>query len=110
MALTKIEQYAYGGGIARFLAAFDFDGECVTLKLSPVEDEGNAPVILQFASARMLDDWTEASDETHWPLDIIGFDCYQQSERWKFVLTCDTKEWIWESDWPTPQKLSGGSP
>lgn len=107
MTLTKIEQYAYGGNSAHFVAAFEFDGECITVRLCPVENEGSVPeTILRFPSARMLNVWTDTSDETHWPLDIIGFDCDPQSERWKFVLNCDTKEWIWESNWPTLEKLS----
>ena len=43
MTLTKIEQYAYGGNCAHFVAAFDFDGECVGARRSPVEAEGNVP-------------------------------------------------------------------
>jgi len=91
-----------GGNRAHFVTAFDIDVECITVKLKPVENDASLQeTIVRFPSARMLNDWTDANEETQWPLDIIGFDCYPQLERWKFVLNCGTKEWMWESNWPT---------
>lgn len=105
MALTQIEQYAFGGNHAHFVTAFDIDVQCITVRLKPVEKDASLhETIVSFPSARMLDDWTDSSEEPQWPLDIIGFDCYPQLERWKFVLNCGTKEWTWESNWPTLEK------
>src|SRR5215469_3999505 len=101
MPLTQIEQYAFGGNRAHFLTSFEVDGECIAIKLRPIENHDNLlETMLRFPSARMLNEWTDDSEESEWPLDIIGFDCYPQLERWKFVLNCDTKEWTWESNWP----------
>jgi len=84
MALTQIEQFAFGGNCAHFATTFEVDAECVTLRLKPVESDATLrETIVRFPSARMLNDWT-ANEQTQWPLDIIGFDCYPQLERWKF--------------------------
>lgn len=69
----------------------------------PVQDEplsGAAEVTATFSDAVMLSIWEDPAEKSEWPLDIIGFDSYPTGNRWKFVLNCDTIEWVWESTWP----------
>jgi hypothetical protein len=104
MALTKVEEFLFGGNRAHFVEAFEFANDAITLRIIPVERNPEATseaTTATFSNASVPDIWKDTTETDEWPLDIIGFDCYPQGKRWKFVLNCDTIEWNWESDWPS---------
>jgi hypothetical protein len=100
MALTKIEAYLFGGNQAHFLKAFVCEDHRVIIVLTPMEPNARGDVTATFADATMVSEWTDPEEPAEWPLDILGFDCYQSDDRWKFVLHCMVIEWVWESKWP----------
>jgi hypothetical protein len=103
MALTKVEQFVFNGNRAHFLTAFRYEHGVITAKFVPVEssaDLNEEARTATFKNSSQPDIWKGSKGIDEWPLDIIGFDCYPQERRWKFVLNCDTTEWSWESDWP----------
>jgi hypothetical protein len=53
-----------------------------------------------FANAVIESIEEDADEREPWPLDIIGIDCSEANNRWRFVLSCGTVEWSWSSDWP----------
>jgi len=109
MALTEIESYLFsvpGENLVCSLAHFDFSNHQVMLRLQPWPDGRNAPkvtVLAVFPSAKVESIEEDHTERESWPLDIIGFDCYPQGDRWRFVLQCDSVEWCWLSGWPTKQ-------
>ncbi len=103
MALTKIEAFIFGGNRAHFVTALTSANSQITVTVVPVEDEplsGTAEITATFPAAVVLSIWEDPAEKSEWPLDIIGFDSYPVGNRWKFVLNCDTIEWVWESAWP----------
>jgi len=104
MALTKVEEFLFGGNHAHLVEAFDFADGAITVRIVPVEKNPAAiskGTTATFRNASCPDIWKDPKEKDEWPLNIIGFDCYPHGTRWKFVLNCDTTEWIWESAWPS---------
>jgi hypothetical protein len=104
MPLSKVEAFVFGGNCGHFVTSFDFANGVVTVTLKPIESDrpdGAASVIAVFAQAENLEFWEDVDAAWEYPLDIIGFDSYPLGDRWKFVLNCQTVEWIWEADWPS---------
>jgi hypothetical protein len=106
MPLTKIEEYlsSAAGSSALFLSQFRFVDGRVSLLLTP--SAHNPQVSERVVQASFADAVIESIEEVDeerdtWPLDIIGFDCYGQGDRWKFVLNCGNVEWSWNSVWPS---------
>jgi hypothetical protein len=103
MTLTKLEAYVFGSNCAHFVTGFDFADGQITLTLRPMDESPlgvPSNVTAKFPNAVMTDTWEDTDERLVWPLDIIGFDSSPCGSRWKFVLNCDTVEWIWESEWP----------
>jgi hypothetical protein len=104
--MTRIEEFLFVENRHHFVKQFSFADSIVTIRLVPVEryaeaDSYDEPTAT-FTSATVPEmSKFDATEPDEWPLDIIGFDCDQNGDRWKFSLTCDTIEWAWESDWPT---------
>lgn len=82
--LPTCDPLASEGGISAY-AFVDADG---TLRRS------------SFRDAVMESLWFDKEDPVEWPLDIIGFDCYQAEQQIRFVLNCSNIEWAWRSKWP----------
>ncbi len=105
MPLTRIEQYIFGGNRAHFVTAVGFRDETFTVKLVPIDKRStDRETVAIFRNAAMLNVSKDTSEHDEWPLDIIGFDCYDEQGHWTFVLNCGTTEWIWQSDWPSLQR------
>jgi hypothetical protein len=106
MAATKIEDllFSASGNAPHLLTHFRFAGGQISLRLEQVSDVPQTPakvVRAAFANAIMESIDEDDRERDSWPLDIIGFDCYQEGVRWKFVLNCGTVEWSWNSEWPS---------
>jgi hypothetical protein len=106
MPLNKIEEllFSASGNSAQLLTHFRFADGQVNLLLEPVSDIQRAPgkvVQATFVNTVMQSIWEDESERDSWPLDIIGFDCSNEGERWKFVLNCGSVEWSWSSKWPS---------
>jgi hypothetical protein len=106
MPLSKIEEllFSASGNSAQLLTHFRFADGQISLLLEPVSDSQRAPgkvVQATFANAVVESIEEDESERDSWPLDIIGFDCSNEGERWRFVLNCGNVEWSWSSDWPS---------
>jgi hypothetical protein len=106
MPLSKIEAllFSAAGNSAQLLTHFRFADDRLNLLLEPASDSQRAPgKLLQvtFANAVIESIEEDESERDSWPLDIIGFDCTQKGERWRFVLNCGNVEWSWSSEWPS---------
>jgi hypothetical protein len=106
MPLTKIEEHlsSAAGSAALLLTHFRFVDGLICLRVRPSADNLQTPprvVEASFADA-VIESIEEDDDERDtWPLDIIGFDCYGEGDRWRFVLNCGNVEWGWKSKWPS---------
>ena len=102
--MTRIEEFLFVENLHHFVKQLSFADGIVTIRLVPVErySEANSydGPTATFTNATAPEIWKDPTEPDEWPLDIIGFDCYQHGDRWKFVLNCATIEWNWESDWP----------
>lgn len=106
MPLTKIEEYLASAisDVTLLLAHLQFlDGQVALLMSSPVNgDQAPLKVVLaRFASAAIESVEEDVTERESWPLDVIGFDCYDMGKEWRFVLNCGTVEWSWVSEWPS---------
>lgn len=106
MPLSKIEEFLFcaGGNSAQLLTNFRFANGRINLLLEPVSADQGAPgKVMQatFANAVIESIEEDESEREPWPLDIIGFDCFNQGQRWRFVLNCGGVEWSWSSEWPS---------
>jgi hypothetical protein len=103
MPLSKIEAYIYGGDCGHFVTAFNLTNSDVTIEFEPMDNDrpdGATSVVAVFPNA-VLNSYEEDPEwNRQFPLDPIGFDASPSGDRWKFVLHCDSVEWIWESEWP----------
>jgi hypothetical protein len=113
MHRSEIERFLFRGeNPACALAHIDFRNHEVRIRLQPWADGPNDPiptVQALFPSAEVESIEEEEEERESWPLDIIGFDCYRDGERWEFVLHCNTVEWCWRSGWPTAQTIEAKS-
>ena len=104
--MTDVERFLFRGqNLAHWVMGFNFDGKQVRVALAPMT-EGDTPVLrfqAVFTEAAILSIEEDDAGRETWPLDVIGFDSYVVGERWKFVLNCGCIEWVWESEWPTPE-------
>lgn len=105
MPLSKIEQLLFSatGNSAQLLTHFRFADGQINLLLVPVSDGQRAfgkGVRATFVNAVIESIEEDESERDSWPLDIIGFDCSNKGERWRFVLNCGNVEWSWSSEWP----------
>ena len=105
MALSKIEEllFSAGGRTTQLLTYFRFADGHIDLRLKPVSDDQKTDRKMMgatFANAVIESIEEDADEREAWPLDIIGFDCSEANNRWRFVLNCGTVEWSWSSDWP----------
>jgi hypothetical protein len=106
MPPSKIEEllFSAAGNSAPLLTRFRFADGQLNLLLEPVSDSQQAPgkvVQATFINAVIESIEEDESEQDSWPLDIIGFDCSQKGERWRFVLNCWNVEWSWSSEWPS---------
>jgi len=104
--LTEIEKYlsSEAGTSALFLTNFHFADSRISLRFEPNVDDpqiSERVVRASFTSAVIESIDEDEVERDTWPLDIIGFDCYRQGDRWKFVLNCGGVEWCWNSEWPS---------
>ncbi len=104
--MTKIEKVlsCTAGTDPLFLAHFLFVAGRVRLVLKTMPDDPATPpteVQASFLNAVIESIEEDEDDRDSWPLDMVGFDCYPQGEKWRFVLVCVGVEWCWHSDWPT---------
>jgi hypothetical protein len=111
MPLSKIEEilFSAAGNSAQLLTHFQFVDGHINLLLKPVSDDQKKPAkVMQatFAKAVIESVEQDESERESWPLDIIGFDCYSEDERCKFVLNCGSVEWIWNSQWPSFETMN----
>jgi hypothetical protein len=106
MPLSKIEELLFtaAGNSTQLLTNFRFADGHLKLLLNPVSADQGAPgKVMQatFANAIVESIDEDESERESWPLDIIGFDCFNQGQRWRFVLNCGSVEWSWSSEWPS---------
>jgi hypothetical protein len=105
MPLSKIEEFLFSvGKSAQLLTNFRFANGQINLLFEPMSAGRAADgKVLQatFANAVIESIEEDESERETWPLDIIGFDCFNQGQRWRFVLNCGSVEWSWSSEWPS---------
>ena len=106
MPMTKVEEYlaAAVGDATLLLAHFEFVNGQIRLRVwSPatVSQRLSETPQASFANAMIESIQEDEAERESWPLDIIGFDCYEAGEQWRFVLNCGTAEWTWLSEWPS---------
>jgi hypothetical protein len=106
MPLTKIEEHlsSAAGTSALYLSYFRFVDSRIVLRVGPFSNSSQATasaVQVSFASAVIESIQEDDEERDPWPLDIIGFDCYREDDRWRFVLNCGNVEWCWNSEWPS---------
>jgi hypothetical protein len=53
-----------------------------------------------FEGARITSIVEDEAQDSTWPLQVLGFDCWQKDKSWSFVLRCVAVEWTWQSEWP----------
>ena len=106
MPMTKVEEYLASavGDSTLLLAHFGFVDRQIRLRVwSPAKGDQTLAEMVQarFAHAVVESIEEDETERESWPLDIIGFDCYEADEQWRFVLNCGTAEWTWVSEWPS---------
>jgi hypothetical protein len=111
MPLSKIEEllFSAAGNSAHLLTNFRFADGHINLLLEPVSADQGAPgkvIQATFANAVIESIEEDESERESWPLDIIGFDCVNQGQRWRFVLNCWSVEWSWSSEWPSLRTMN----
>jgi hypothetical protein len=103
--VTRIEEFLFtklNGAGAPFLASVAFAEQNVGIEIVSVPG-GIRSIKAEFKRA-VIESMEFDKDETiEWPLDIIGFDCYERDDRWRFVLHCTEAAWSWQSEWPIVQ-------
>lgn len=108
--LTKIEQLMFRGrNVTHAVVGWALTPDKLLLTVAPWEDLGS-PLCAEFPEFKItsLELYPDEPDDLNLPWDIIGFDSYTlASERWKFVLHCDSVEYCFESKWPVLVYSSG---
>jgi hypothetical protein len=104
MPLSKIEEllFSAAGNTAQLLTNFRFADGRINLLLEPASADQGAPgkvIQATFANAVIESIEEDESERDPWPLDIIGFDCFNHGQCWMFVLNCRSVEWSWSSEW-----------
>ena len=62
---------------------------------------------VRFAEARITSVTGHDAHSGIWPLEIVGVDCEERRDRWRFVLHCAEGRWAWESQWPIVREFNG---
>ena len=101
--LTKIEQLMFRErNITHAVVSLALTQDKLLLTVAPWGELGS-PFSAEFPELKItsLEVYPDEPIDLNLPWDIIGFDSYTlDSERWKFVLHCDSIEYCFESRWP----------
>jgi hypothetical protein len=104
MGFSEIEAFLFADSGAHLVTTFDATDHQIVIGFMPVETRlsSNQTNLIKviFSDVQRYETWADETEKQDWPLDVIGFDSYPSETLWRFVLNCDTVEWIWESAWP----------
>jgi len=102
--MTQIEEFLFGKlqvvDTAPFLSALSYSEHKIFVKIVSFPGQTHR-IKAEFPNPVIEAISFDENETIDWPLDIIGFDCYQVGIYWRFVLHCTELEWIWQSEWPT---------